>query len=303
MEKLNLKQCLQVMENLAPLKYADKSFDNVGLLIEPSSHSEGLNSDLVDRIFITNDLTEKVLNEIIEIKQSSRKSDSNDNKKPLSFVVSYHPTLFASFKRLAQNDTQSRIAIRCIENRIAVYSPHTALDSVNNGLNDWLASGLGQGSVTVIQPESDDPNAGQGRIMTLTNKTELSVLIDRIKKHLGIEHVRVAIGHPKTQVGEVKEIQRIALCAGAGWSIVRKDLRKCDLVLTGEMRHHEVLEAVGKGVNVLICEHSHTERGFLTEFAKRIEKQLGGTISEQAKEEDRVSVHVCKSDADPLVTL
>lgn len=33
--------------------------------------------------------------------------------------------------------------MRAIEARIAVYSPHTSLDVVDGGINDWLAQGLG----------------------------------------------------------------------------------------------------------------------------------------------------------------
>ena len=38
---------------------------------------------------------------------------------------------------------QERIIATCLENKIAVYSPHTSFDAVVGGVNDWLASAFG----------------------------------------------------------------------------------------------------------------------------------------------------------------
>ena len=40
--------------------------------------------------------------------------------------------------------TQERIVGLCLENKIAVYSPHTALDALKGGVNDWLAEAFGR---------------------------------------------------------------------------------------------------------------------------------------------------------------
>ena len=34
--------------------------------------------------------------------------------------------------------------IKCLENRVALYSPHTAFDAVQDGVNDWLISPFGK---------------------------------------------------------------------------------------------------------------------------------------------------------------
>lgn len=66
---------------------------------------------------------------------------------------------------------------------------------------------------------------------------------------------------------------------------------KADLFLTGEMSHHEVLEACSCGTAVILCEHSNTERGFLQQIYK---KQL------ETKLEGQVDIVVAKTDRDPL---
>lgn len=59
------------------------------------------------------------------------------------------------------------------------------------------------------------------------------------------------------------------------------------------MSHHDVLEAVHNNVNVILTNHSNSERGYLTEFKK--------TLAELLKD-DSIEIHVSETDADPLVT-
>nr|CDS17522.1 nif3 protein 1 [Echinococcus granulosus] len=107
------------LDHLFKLPLAEP-WDNVGLLIQPSVPT------FVSRICLTNDLTEPVLNEVTHI--------------GANFIISYHPPIFRPLKRLTQSTSKERIIVKCIEHKIAVYSPHTALDAVSGGLNDWLLS-------------------------------------------------------------------------------------------------------------------------------------------------------------------
>lgn len=66
-----------------------------------------------------------------------------------------------------------------------------------------------------------------------------------------------------------------------------------DLWITGEMSHHEVLDAVHAGTSVILCEHSNTERGFLKVFASKLTTLL----------DDQVCVQVSVKDADPLTVV
>lgn len=120
---MELKEVLQVLEQLAPLSLAE-SWDNVGLLVEPSKPRA------IKTILLTNDLTDSVMEEAEAVS--------------CDLIVSYHPPLFRPIKRLVQKHWKQRLAIRAIEAGIAVFSPHTSLDSVKGGVNDWLVGGLGK---------------------------------------------------------------------------------------------------------------------------------------------------------------
>ena len=59
-------------------------------------------------------------------------------------ILSYHPPIFVPLKRLTQSSWKERLVVQCVENRIAVYSPHTSYDAVKGGVNDWLVQPFGK---------------------------------------------------------------------------------------------------------------------------------------------------------------
>ena len=132
---MNLKTVVAKLKQLAPSSLAE-DWDNVGLLVEPSS------PHLVNNILLTNDLTDAVVEEAKELAHSSERVD---------LIVSYHPPIFKPLKRLTQNSAKERMIVWALENRVAIYSPHTSCDSVWHGVNDWLVSGCGEGVVTPLK--------------------------------------------------------------------------------------------------------------------------------------------------------
>lgn len=343
---MDLKEVLQVLEQLAPLSLAE-SWDNVGLLVEPSK------SRPIKTILLTNDLTDAVMDEA--------------EAASCDLIISYHPPLFRPIKRLIQKDWKQRLAVRAVEAGIAVFSPHTSWDSVKGGVNDWLVGGLGSGRVSVLsqalggathshklefmvrsaeelstvmvelkacdggtlQPSasrledggvlvsvtcSDSaltptvqtllkhnaasqsltimklekpplPGHGQGRISVLDQPVTVADAILKMKSHLGLSHLRLALGWGKTLESSVSSV---AVCAGSGASVLGGV--KADLYITGEMSHHEVLDAAAKGTSVILSDHSNSERGFLSIFRERLAVRLPAVVT----------VVVSKADRDPL---
>jgi len=124
---------LESLGQIASLQLAEK-WDNVGLLIESLSGA----TTPINSILLTIDLTEQVVEEAIQ--------------KRVQFILAYHPPIFDALKQVTTKTTKQRIVIKCLSNGISVYSPHTAFDSVRNGINDWLAEGLGEGTREPIKP-------------------------------------------------------------------------------------------------------------------------------------------------------
>jgi len=132
--------------------------------------------------------------------------------KKVQFIISYHPPIFEAFKQLTTNNVKQRIIIKCIENGIAVYSPHTALDVVTGGVNDWIADSIGEGIRKAIKPS--ELSSSMNKIILYFSPQEVDIFKDlsNLGAHaffispssLGESKVELVV--PKHRITEVFEI-------------------------------------------------------------------------------------------------
>jgi len=268
---ITLDLLLKSLNKIAPL-YLAQNWDNTGLLILTKV-------DKINSVLLTNDLTERVLEEAIEAK--------------VNFIISYHPPIFTPLKSINYlNSWKEKIVAKCIENSIAVYSPHTSLDSIDGGICDWIVSPFEFSSKSPIERQySEDgkillEHVGIGREIVLREPQSIQSIIDKCKKHFNLKHLRLALatGHEKDF-----KVSSIACCAGSGFSVLKNS--KADLFITGELSHHECLDFIHKGITVILTEHSNCERGYLPLFANQIQNEIG---------DHQLNIFISKLDQDPL---
>jgi dinuclear metal center YbgI/SA1388 family protein len=253
-----LGQALETLDSIAPLRLS-AVWDNTGLLLEGDRE--------IHRALITIDLTPSVLIEAL----------AGDH----DLVIAYHPPVFRGLKSITRATAQGRTLLDLARNGVHVYSPHTALDSVPGGINDWLLEAFGAvHDVAPIEPDALQPDAGVGRIATLADPRPLGELVEVLKRFLALPAVRVA--GDDTQL-----VTRVATCPGAGGSVF-EHVDHVDLLLTGEMRHHDILGFAARGTATVLTDHTNTERGFLPRYAAKIAEDLG------------IEVAMAQTDADPL---
>jgi len=105
---------------------------------------------------------------------------------------------------------------------------------------------------------------GIGRCGDLTEPMPAADLIERIKAQLGVETVRVAGPLERT-------VPRMGLCAGSGGRYIPQAVRKgCRLYLTGDLSHHQALEAQAAGLVVVDAGHAATEAPAVAALARRL---------------------------------
>ena len=126
-----IKDITDYLEELAPLNYAE-DFDNVGLLI-------GNYSDSVTGVLVTLDTLEKTVEEAIT--------------KKCNLIVSFHPIIFGGIKKLNGNSYVERVVLKAIQNDIAIYATHTALDNSKNGVSAKISQVLGLKNNKILLPK------------------------------------------------------------------------------------------------------------------------------------------------------
>lgn len=279
------------MRSLYPEQLADRAWDNVGLLlgnIDPADKSlSGPQTKALSKtVLLTNDLSIAVAEEAV--------------RKNASVIVSYHPFIFRGLKSITLNDPQQRILLQLVQNNIAVYCPHTAVDAVPGGLNDWLAdilsAGISGSKRTVAQPTSSPPptgfeGSGYGRMVEFGSPTSVVDLVRKAAKGLGgLGYVQIAA--PKQADLRSLKVNSAAVCAGSGWDVLKDS--GADLIVTGEMTHHNALKATMEGKVVVTVFHSNSERLFLKE-------RMQPALQEKLQQSDsNIQVLVSEEDADPF---
>ncbi len=131
---MKVKDIAAAIEEIVPLRLAQK-WDNVGLLIGDPQQN-------VKNILLTIDVTGDVVTEAKRLKTN--------------LIVSYHPVIWDGLKKITADDQNSIVydLVRC---EIAVFSIHTALDSVVGGVNDGLAEIIGIQDTKPIGDYVDSP--------------------------------------------------------------------------------------------------------------------------------------------------
>ncbi len=127
---------------------------------------------------------------------------------------------------------------------------------------------------------------GAGRRLVLDRPARVGELASRLRAHLGPE-ARVQVGFAGD---EDALVTTIGVVPGAGASLARLAHEQgCQVFVTGEMRHHDVVASRHAGLSVVLAGHTNTERGYLPRLGERLRGMLDG-----------VGVEIASSDCDPL---
>jgi dinuclear metal center YbgI/SA1388 family protein len=135
----------------------------------------------------------------------------------------------------------------------------------------------------LIQLAAAPEGFGMGRIGAL-KPISRPHLFTRIKRGLGIKNLLIA--GPTTG-----DVQCAAVCAGSCGNLLNDAIAaKADLLLTGEVRHHDALKAAAAGMTVVCALHSNSERPVLRRLKLKLEEQV-----------PKLKVQISRSDRDPFM--
>ena len=233
---MKVADLVKIVDEIAPLETAEP-WDNVGLLV-------GNLDEEVTGVMLCVDATLAVMQRAIA--------------QGCNVILSHHPLMFGGVKHLRQDEYEGAL-LRClVKNDLNLIAAHTNLDEAQGGVEDALASALG------IQVDKAEQFVRCG---TVAQQSEGDFLLT-VKEFLNPQAVFY---------GDVnREVSRVAVSCGGGGEFFREAMRMgATLFVTGEMKHHERIEAQGCGMDVIIAGHEETEFVVLKPLKKRMEAALG----------------------------
>lgn len=260
---VRMAHILEWMDAWAPPALAEE-WDNPGLLVGDRSRE-------VTRVMTALEITPAVIDEAIE--------------GGAGLIVTHHPLIFGKIGQVSGDTALGRMLLRLIENRVAVFAAHTNLDRARGGTNDLLCQMLGLQNVAQLGEEKG--GLGMGRLGDLPQGQSLEELAERVRQLLGLTAV--------TYVGEGGTLlQQVAVCTGAGADLMEEALRAgADVLLTGDVKHHQARNAEEEGFCLIDGTHFGTEAPIARMMAAYLQ-------SRAAREGQELTVWQARTEEVPL---
>jgi dinuclear metal center YbgI/SA1388 family protein len=224
---MEIRQVIDFLKEKFPLDLQE-DWDNSGLQIGNIDRN-------VENVLISLDLEDEAIDMAIE--------------KNCKLIINHHPFFFSDLKSIDLSDPKGKKIEKLIKNDIAVFAMHTNLDAAKGGVNDNLCDILSIKDRKVLEISDQSQMARYGNIDPIKAKDFAKI----VKKELDAEAV-ILYGD------EEKEIKKVAVCGGAGSDFLEDAVRRsCDLMITGDIKYHQALDYMEKGLIILDPGHFASE--------------------------------------------
>lgn len=178
-------------------------------------------------------------------------------------ILTHHPFLFGGLSNVAEETTKGAMVVDLIRRGISVYSAHTNMDKAKGGVNDQWIDKLGLKNVRVLSEEDELGIIGENN-MSLTD-------LKAVFEAEAIDNVR---GYGKKK----EAVDTIAFVGGSGADYIDEAaLQGADVLITGDVKHHDGQHASEIGLMVLDIGHFHSEKAILMAMAEWVEEISGAS--------------------------
>lgn len=237
---MTVKEIYRIIQQAADFSLA-MDFDNVGLLVGDAQAQ-------VSGVLVALDVTGRIIDEAVA--------------RGANLIVTHHPVIFHPLKQV----TADMLVWKLIRAGISVISAHTNLDIAWGGVNDILAERFALCDVEVLEPTCE--GHGLGRVGTLARGMTPPEFAYYIKRTLHADAVRYCDGG--------RAIERVAVCGGSGGSLLAQaEKLGCQALVTGDVKHDVMLDAVHRGITVIDAGHFGTENPVTDYLQALLQKEMG----------------------------
>lgn len=248
-------EIIEKLETLSPTIFAEE-WDNVGLLA-------GRRDKEVRMVYIALDATDDVIEDAVRV--------------GADLLLTHHPLIFRKLSRVNTDDFIGRRIYELIRNDISYYAMHTNFDVM--GMADAAADELSlkDRQVLNVTYEDDISKEGCGRVGKLEKCMSVVELAKLVKEKFHVPNVRVF-----GSLGDI--VETAAVMPGSGGSYISDSLNAgADVMITGDVDHHEGIDAVAQGLTIIDAGHYGIEKLFIPYMEEFIKRELPGLQTYKAE--------------------
>lgn len=212
---MKAREITAIIEAFAPLSFQER-WDNSGYCV-------GSPEQEVHSAIIGLDCTPELIDEAVAC--------------GADMVITHHPLIFGGVAKISPDTNIGYVIYKAIRHNIVIYSAHTNIDKVAEGVSGLMARRLGLVNMEVL--DRGEMGEGLGVIGDLPEEMPDADFAYRVKEAFSLKGLRSS--QPKGRV-----IRRVALCGGSGKSLISTAVKAgADAYITGDISYHDFMTENG----------------------------------------------------------
>lgn len=245
---MTANELIQIFEAYYPTSKAE-SWDNPGLQV-------GRRSKEVKKIFIALDATDEIIEEA--------KNWGAD------MLLTHHPLMISGIKKINTDSMTGKKIVEMIQSDMCHYAMHTNYDVCEMAQEAGKRMKLQKTEIleiTGIDEKTGKPE-GFGRVGEVVRPVTLEEYAKIVKSVFKLDNVKV-FGNPDQM------IERAAISPGSGKSMIAPALKaRVQVLVTGDIGHHDGIDAVDQGLAIIDAGHYGLEHIFIEQMKTFLETHV-----------------------------
>lgn len=247
------REVIEIIERAYP-KHAAEKWDNVGLLV-------GRTEKEVKKIYVALDATDEVIETAI--------------RADVDMIITHHPMIFSPMKKITDEHFIGSRVVKLLRHDISYYAMHTNYDVL--GMAELSGKLLRLQDMEVFEVTNVDEGIGYGRIGNLERELTLAECCELVKQRFSLEGVRL--------FGDSEQVVKYAaILPGSGKDMISTAISKgAEVYITGDISHHDGIDALAQGVAIIDAGHYGLEHIFINDVVAYLEQYLEEVEIEKAE--------------------